>query len=185
MAEWEAQAAAELARLAQPHAAKKRATVLALVDARLAGTSEEEVWRRPETCNRSTYHEKWKREPVFADVLENVTALAREWQDTKALRALRQAAERLALASPAAVAKAIEIMARSEDANVTLRAAFGILDRAGVETAVKAKTETALTGADGGPVQVTDGLDDDARAERIAALLDRARARRAGPAAGE
>lgn len=185
MAEWEAQAAAELARLTQPHVTKKRATVLALVDARLAGRPEEEIWRQPGTCSRNIYHTKWKKDPTFAGVVENVERLAREWQDTKALRALKQAAERLALASPAAVGKAIEIMAQGDDPNVVLRAAFGILDRAGVETAVKAKTETALTGADGGPVQVADALTDEERAERIATLLDRARARRAGQPAGE
>jgi hypothetical protein len=141
MADWEATAAAELSRLQNPHATKKRATILALVDARLAGTSEEAVWKRDDTCNRSVYHGKWKKDPVFADVLASVTKLARDWKDGEGLRALGEAARRLAIASPVAVAKAIQMMSSLDD-QVALRAAFGILDRAGVETAVKLKQET-------------------------------------------
>jgi len=48
------------------------------------------------------------------------------------------------------------------------------------------KQATELTGKDGGPVQVDVGvLSDEERAGRIAALLERARARRDGQAAGE
>jgi hypothetical protein len=143
-AEWEAQAAGELARLTEPHAAKKRATVIALVDTRLAGRSEETVFGRPDTCSRNTYHGKWKKDAVFADVLDKVTAAAWEWHGGRAVRALAQAAERLALASPAAVVKVIEVMTTSLDAQAVLRAAFGILDRAGVETASKGPSGVAI-----------------------------------------
>lgn len=161
MAEWETMATAELTRLQPPNVAKKRATIIALVDARIAGHAEESVWGRPDTCSRNIYHAKWKKDPTFASVLENVTALARQWHDGRALRALSNAAERLALASPVAVAKAITMM-NSADEAVALRAAFGILDRAGVETATKARTE--VTGKDGGPVtyrDVTELTDDE------------------------
>lgn len=140
MAEWVDLAAAELDRLTNPHAAKKRATVIALVDARIAGRTEESVWSLAETCSRMVYHTKWKKDPTFSEVLERVTVLARQWKDGESLRALSEAARRLALASPAAVARAIAMLASSDD-QVVLRAAFGILDRAGVETAVKNKTE--------------------------------------------
>lgn len=142
MADWESQAAAELDRLINPHAAKKRATVIALVDARIAGRPEETVWALPDTCSRTVYQTKWKRDPVFSEVLERVTAAARTWRDGQGLRALAQAAERLALASPVAVARAIALL-QSEDDRVVLSAAFGILDRAGVETAVKMKQDVA------------------------------------------
>lgn len=164
---WQEQAAAELDRLTNPHATKKRATVLALVDARISGRSEETVWELKETCNRSIYHTKWKRDPVFADVLAKVTDLARTWKDGESLRALSEAARRLALASPAAVARAIAML-QSGDEQVVLRAAFGILDRAGVETAVKSKQE--VTGRDGDAIQVKfidyrQGLDGSAETE--------------------
>jgi hypothetical protein len=141
MADWQDLAAAELGRLEHPHAAKKRTTVIALVDCRLAGTSEETVFQRRDTCSRNTYHAKWKKDPVFADVLETVTGLAREWHGGRAMRAMAQASERLALASPGAVAKIVAVLANSEDDQAVLRAAFGILDRAGLETAEKSTTE--------------------------------------------
>jgi hypothetical protein len=148
MADWFDTAAAELDRLTGVHVGKKRATILALVDARISGRSEETVWSLPETCNRSAYY-KWRKEdPIFFDVLTKVTGLARTWKDGAALRALAQAAERLALASPVAVARAIAML-QSGDDRIVLQAAFGILDRAGVETAVKSRQE--VTGKDGGP----------------------------------
>lgn len=136
MAEWIEVATEQLSRLDNPHREKKRATIIALVDARLAGRTEESVWNQPQTCSRNTYHSKWKRDPVFADVLDNVYHMARDWNDGRSVRALAEAAERLALASPAAVTKIIQRLG-SEDEAIVLRAAFGILDRAGVETAAK------------------------------------------------
>ena len=137
--DWIGAATAQLDRLRdERHYGKMRATIIALVGARLAGESEETVWepRRAETCSRQVYQSKWKRQPLFADVLERVTALAREFVDGRALRARQQAAERLALASPVAVATAVGEL-RSDDPAIRLRAAFGILDRAGIETAPK------------------------------------------------
>jgi hypothetical protein len=142
--DWAEAVATELDRLyGLQHEHKRRNTILALVDARLAGRSEETVWGRPETCNRSTWHNSWKHDPLMQEVLHNVERTARRWTDTKAARALAEAAEKLALASPAAVGVAIRRMTSNDD-NVALRAAFGILDRAGVETAPKQAQEHGL-----------------------------------------
>ena len=108
--EWLAEAAGLLDALEPPHKEKKKATIIALVDARLAGRAVESVWE--------------------------VTRLATGWEDGQSLRLLKKAAERLALASPAAVARVIEKLGSADEA-IVLRAAFGILDRAGVDTAVK------------------------------------------------
>ena len=135
---WIREVQEEFARLRPPHVEKKKATILALVDARLAGQSEETVWRLPTTCSRNTYHSKWKRDPVFARVLDVAYRAAVAWRDTKALRALKEAAEKLALASPKAVDKVITTMEKTLDESVRLRAAFGILDRADFSTAMKA-----------------------------------------------
>lgn len=140
--EWITAATSQLERLSgDRHYSKMRGTIIAIVGARLAGESEETVWepRRPYTCSRSIYHKKWKKLPLFADVLEAVERLAREFTDARALRAKQLAAERLALAAPVAVSTAIQEM-QSEDPAVRLRAAFGILDRAGLETAPKGTT---------------------------------------------
>ena len=134
--EWIVRAAKELGRLGQPHREKKRATVIALVDARLAGRPEESVWALDTTCTRSTYHGKWKHDPVFQQVLEAVDEIAHNWRDTRAIEALRKAAEMLALASPAAAMKAAAML-QVDDPAIVLRAAFGILDRADVITAAK------------------------------------------------
>lgn len=142
---WLAAADYELARLVTlEHYHKRRNTVVALVDARLAGRPEEDVWRRSDTCSRNTYHSKWKRQPLFVEVLASVEQIARTWTDSEELQALRSASRRLALASPAAASKAVEQL-DDPDANVVLRAAFGILDRAGKETASKSSVEVGVS----------------------------------------
>lgn len=148
-AEWTtAEALADqLARLEEPHRQKKIDTVLALVDARLAGRSEETIWTRPEVCNRTTYHTKWKKDPVFAEVLKIATAAARHYQNTRAARAIAQAADALALASPKAVGRLIRILDSMDDTDARL-AAVAILDRAGLETAAKVETHTVTSSLD-------------------------------------
>jgi len=144
-AEWVAQVEAAFEGLRAPHVDRKRATIIALVDARLSGRSDESVFRAPRAegvCHRSTYHEKWKFEPDFAQTLTTVEGLARSWKTNRAATALAQAAERLILASPIAAAKAIALLA-SGDEKVQLQAAFGILDRADPMTAAKAAGKIA------------------------------------------
>lgn len=142
--EWLPQAVGELNRFDGPNAEKKRATVLALVDARLAGRAEETVWRLDETCSRTVYHTKWKKDATFSNVLETVTKLARDWKNGESTRALAEATKRLALAAPSAARAAI-LLLRSTDESIRLRAALAILDRAGVETAAKSSSETVTT----------------------------------------
>lgn len=139
--DWKSRASAALARLNDVQwADKKKATVLALVDAHLAGISEETVWGRPETCARNTYHNKWKRDPLFAEVLAEVDRLARDWRDNRALYALEEAAEELRLASPDAVRRLVSIMSQAEDLTNSRLAATAVLDRAGMETAAKSSS---------------------------------------------
>lgn len=149
--DWIGAANDELARLATlEHYDKRRATIIALVDARIAGHSEESVWEREDTCSRNTYHRKkhgWKYQPLFMDVLANVQQIAREWKSTEELRALREASRKLALASPDAADKAVEQLENSDPA-IVLRAAFGILDRAGQETAQKSSQTLVVSAAD-------------------------------------
>ena len=173
--DWAAAAAQELARFdGHLHGGKMRATVLALVTARLAGIPEATVWDRaahPDVCSKTIYHNKWKTQPLFASVLANVEAAARTHQDTRTLRALQSAAESLALASEAAAQQLISLANRGLVRRVVvdgdgrervfyekaagadvLRAVLGLLDRAGVETAAKGSTE--LNGKDGAPLTI-------------------------------
>lgn len=163
MSDWIAAAASHLARLRNPHREKKRATVIALVDARLAGKSEETVWDRavhPNVCARSVYHGKWKKDSLFVEVLEAVTTLAQEWNDTEELRAMDEAVRKLRLATPA-VADQLVSMATTGRVRRIVRdssgapavvyepagagdvrlAAMAILDRAGMETAAKSEAK--------------------------------------------
>lgn len=163
--DWVVAAVAELDRLPEPHKQKKRATVIALVDARLGGKSEETVWDRtvhPNVCARSTYHGKWRKDPLFAEVLRNVTTLATEWRDTEELRAIESAAKKLRLATPLSADQLISVAQTGrlrrvtdvggrpqviyEDASASevLRAVLAVLDRAGVETASKGTIGGAL-----------------------------------------
>ena len=136
--EWVGVALEQLDRLQPPHRDLKRATIIALVDAQLAGKSQELLWKQQNVCARSTWHDKWKKDALIADVLEKVTTLARRHQDSRTLRALDNASQYLALAAPEAVAKLIKLM-MSADEGIILRSAVAILDRAGVETAQKAQ----------------------------------------------
>ena len=95
----------------------------------------------PQTCSRTIFHTKWKKDAVFAEVLERTTQIAREWKDGEALRALEEAARELALAAPDAVSNLVGRL-ESEDESIILRAAVAILDRAGIETASKAAEQT-------------------------------------------
>ncbi len=197
--DWAAVAAPELARFdGLPHAHKMRATVLALVTARVNGVPEATVWDRashPDVCSKTIYQNKWRRQPLFASVLANVEAAVRLHQDTRTLRALQSAAERLALASEDAAAQLISLANRGlikrtvTDADGKdhvfyekaagadiLRAVLGLLDRAGVETAQKGSTETSGDINVQGTLNVN--LSDTERSTRIAAILDAARARR-------
>ena len=163
--DWVVAAAAELDRLQEPHKQKKRATVIALVDARLGGQSEETVWDRtvhPNVCARSIYQGKWRKDSLFAEVLRNVTTLATEWRDTEELRAIESAAKKLRLATPLSADQLISVAQTGrlrrvtdvggrpqviyEDASASevLRAVLAVLDRAGVETANKGTISGAL-----------------------------------------
>jgi len=137
--DWVCAATDQLERLAgERHYGKMRATIVALVGARLAGESDETVWspRRPETCARAVYQSHWKQHALFADVLTQVERIARAHVDGRALRAKQEAAEKLALASLDAVARLVTLL-DSIDESIVLRASTAVLDRAGIETASK------------------------------------------------
>lgn len=148
--EWLHLALDELNRFTGRSRRKKQQTVIALVQARVDGDPISSVWKRDDTCARSTYYNSWKGDHVFSKVHENVEKLALDWQATRGLRAVRKAAEALQIYAPMAANKAFQVL-MNEDDSTALRAAFGILDRAGVETAQK--LDHALAGRDGGPIK--------------------------------
>lgn len=135
---WQLMLVSELRRLnGQQHDRKKKDTILALIDARLAGAPEEDVWRRPDTCARSTWHDKWKKDKLIADVLARSYEVADEWRDNRVALALAETAERLALESPASLDTAVDVRDNGTNDRDRLSAAFGIMDRASSATAPK------------------------------------------------
>lgn len=126
---WEDAAVEILERLTDPHLEKKKTTILAIVNAKLNQQPVDGVFKQDGTCSHAIWHGKWKKDPVIAEVLEESLKLARRWKDGAGARAIAQAAERLALASPLAVGRAIQMLNVSDD-KIKLQAAFGIIDRA-------------------------------------------------------
>lgn len=122
---------------------KKRLTVIALIDARIGGESDASVFRKAGTVSRDIWYKKWSKDPLIASVLDTIENMVRPARDRAALAAMAGAAATMQLSSPGAVARAVELMQSKDDA-VALKAAFGLLDRAGMETAIK--SSTALEG---------------------------------------
>jgi len=92
--------------------------------------------------------------------IDSDDTLRRAWQD-----------ERETLLDSAEAVLAKKILQEQDD-----KTAKWVLANLGKERGYGKRVE--LTGADGGPVEIADaGLTDDERVERIAAILDRARAR--------
>lgn len=138
--EWIEEAADLLGRITGRAAPKKRATIVALVEARINNRPDATAFDRADTGHMITYHRQWKHEPVFRDVLAEVERLALHWRNLQQARYLAATAEKLAQLAPAAADVLAEAM-KSPDFAIALRAAFGVLDRAGVATAVKQKHE--------------------------------------------
>lgn len=146
MSDWKEQAKSALARLNDERwADKMKTTIVALVDAHLAGISEETVWGRPETCSRKTYHEKWKKQALFAEVLAEVNGLAVEWKDNESIYALEDALKSLRLATPEAVERLVAIMSQADDLTNSRLAAVAVLDRAGTSTASKSSVDVDVS----------------------------------------
>ena len=159
---WIVAAVAELSRLRNPHRDKKQATIIALVDARISGQPEESIWKRPEVCSRTVYHDKWKKDTTFADVLAKVEEMARNWRNTQAVTALSDASKILQLAAPGVAFGLVKIATegyapmndgerRQVETSEQLRAMVAVLDRASPETAGKSKAE--MSGPDGKPIE--------------------------------
>lgn len=134
---WRIEAQAQLERITGHLAAKKRRTVVALVECRLNGVGLDRAFSgRADTCSRNVWHVKWKHDPIIADVFARVEEMALAWQADRATRALESAAEMLSMAAPNSAAALIALL-KAEEPRERRQAAVAILDRAGVLTASK------------------------------------------------
>lgn len=143
---WQRLIVRELSRLTgQQHDRKKKNTIIALIDGRLAGLPEESIWRRDDVCARSTWHERWKSDPLISSVLSACMAIADDWADNRVAMALAETAERLALESPASLNTVIHVRDNADNYRDRLSAAFGIMDRASATIAPKSSATVAHT----------------------------------------
>lgn len=99
------------------------------------------AWYRGEQRN-------YLRHPDFAAALTAYLEAGIKWQTDEESKAIRRASRLTALATPEAAQAQIELMRTAEREEVKLKAAQGILDRAGLATAKKGTS--SVVGEDGG-----------------------------------
>ena len=120
------------------HGQKKRKTILALVEAEMAGKAEETVWKQEDTCNRSTYHGKWKKNKQFSRTLALVRDAARKYASAPGSMAMLDARNRMQRITSKA-SRTIEKSLESADETIALRAALKTIEIAGVMESDSAK----------------------------------------------
>ena len=119
------------------HEAKKRQTIIAIIRAKLANTSVEEVFALPHTCGRTTWHTKWKKQEDISRVLREAEAIAQRYQSQASMRATAYAVETLQYASAEATDELRRLLRSPVNPQIRLKAAIAILDRGSIETAKK------------------------------------------------
>ena len=130
-----------LAALTGDHAAKKRATVLAVAFAVAYGDSVKKVFERDDTCAENIWYGKWKWESEIEAALKLCTARAIVFRDDQTaadeLR-FRLIRKRLIAEYAAEAPKALaQLMRQSLDATEKRKAANDLLNWAEPETAQK------------------------------------------------
>lgn len=108
------------------HAEKKKATILALVQARLNNQTARSVFADPAYCNESTYHKKWKHDPVFARVFDYVMSAATTLVNAEELIFMVEARRYVQRRTPQAAKVLIKTL-DDERSDVALKAAIETL----------------------------------------------------------
>lgn len=142
-ATWQTAAATELARITGRNATLKRNTILSLVTAEMTNTPM--AWGRGSgNCARSTWLDKWSKDPLVAEVRANVLHIAEEHRQEAAATAVTEALTIIQEAAPIA-ARAVVALLGNESAAMRRLAAEAILDRASRVTAVKRDDKDTMT----------------------------------------
>lgn len=139
VAAWEEAARAALNRIRGKGSQQKKAAIVKVVSAKLAGNSIASVFKDKETrpCNPDVFWRWMAHDKLFKRTIEEVEQLARTFQDEQIIRDLKLARQRLAMAAPVAATELVRLMRMSPDEKVRLQAANSILDRADLTTATK------------------------------------------------
>lgn len=158
-----------LARIRDPNAAKKVATVLRLATAAAAGESMATVFAKPDTCSEKVWHgwtdhktgkkhRGWKQETAIKTALDMATARARWWVTIRAGKAVQDALDELTAAAPDVAKQMVRIATQGRAAVVNgdqpgyieadvkdvIKAADSILNRVSDKTADKAPANTVI-----------------------------------------
>lgn len=85
-------------------------TVIALARCRWTGESQNEVWRRPDTCNINTYYQKWRKDPLFLSVLNRVYDIISAHKLESEVYSISEARQIISAAAPKAARKHVELI---------------------------------------------------------------------------
>lgn len=108
------------------HSELKKKTILALVEAKLRNESARSVFENPEYCNESTWHKRWKKDPLIMRVYEFVLSAATTFNGASEAVQILTAKRYIQNMTPLAA----QILGRkilSKDESIALRAALAIL----------------------------------------------------------
>lgn len=142
-ANWQTAAATELARITGRNATLKRNTILSLVTAEMTNTPM--AWGRGSgNCARSTWLDKWSKDPLVAEVRANVLRTVEEYRQEAAGTAVAEALV-IIQESAADAARTVVNLLYSDNEAMRRLAAEAILDRASRITAVKREDKDTLT----------------------------------------
>lgn len=133
--EWLDAARPELDRLTGDNAELKAHTILSLVTAEALNIPM--TWGQGSgNCARSTWKDRWRKEPLTAEVYQNVRALILEARQASTIEAVTEAQDIIQKAAPRAARTLVALLTSANEMTRRL-AAESILDRASQLTAVK------------------------------------------------
>lgn len=121
------------------------------------GEKKVKEWLSSEACPVSSTawyrgeQRNYLRHPLFSAALTAYLEAGLKWQTDEEAKAIRRASRLTSLATPEAAQTQIELMRTAEREDVKLKAAQGILDRAGLATAKKGVS--SVVGEGGGAVE--------------------------------
>lgn len=72
--------------ITNPHAAKKRATIIRLAFAQANQQPMRDVFGQPDTCAENIWYMKWRYDPVIAKAFDACCERALEWRDQETAR---------------------------------------------------------------------------------------------------
>ena len=125
----------KLQAIQDPHAKKKRTTVIKLAFAKANQQVFDEVFNQPDTCSRIIWYTKWRSDPDISAAFDVCYRRALEWADEETIeletfyrRRRRQSSAKHAADAPDAIASVMNN--QSQDGNARIKAATTLISLA-------------------------------------------------------